>query len=133
MNFLRVKVRWVVINEWKVFLCKLAKWDFYCLPWWTLEQWETLKECLKREFIEELWVKPKIWERLYFQEFFSNEKANTTIDFWFKVNNYKDFLNIDLSKTSHWFELSEAWFYDLEEIENYRPDWLKDLVKMWIK
>lgn len=128
MSFLKVKVRWVIIDNSKVFLCRLSTGWFYCLPWWTLEKWETLEECLEREFIEELWVKPIIWDVIYTQQFFSKNKETTWIDFWYKINNPDDYKNIDLSKTTHWFELSEVWFYDLDKIENYKPTWLKEIL-----
>ena len=49
-----IKTRAVIMLNGKIFLGKLAMWDFYCLPGGTLEYNETLKEGLRREIIEEL-------------------------------------------------------------------------------
>jgi len=124
-----IKVRWLILKENKVFLCKLRKWNFYCLPWWTLEPWELTKETLEREFIEELWIKPIIWKLVFTQEFV-NKFWWTTIDFWYNIENVEDFSkNINLDKNSHWFELSEIWFYNLDKLENYKPENLKEIIK----
>ena len=40
------------------------------------------------------------------------------LDFWFLVKNIDDFLNIDKSKCSHWFEWDDARFFWEEELEN---------------
>lgn len=128
MDFLKIKVRWVIKKDNKIFLCKIANAWFYCLPWWTLEKWETIKQCLEREIIEELWIKPIIWELIKVYEFFTNE-WNTWIDFWFEILNFQDFKKIDLKSSTHWFELSEVWFYDLQQLKDFKPVDLLELVK----
>lgn len=126
-----IKVRGVIIENWKIFLCKLAKAWFYCLPWWTLETWESLVDCLEREMIEEIGVKPKIWWLVYVNEFVW-DNGICGIDFWFNILNVKDYYNINLTKTSHGFELSETWFYDLEWID-FKPSTIKSLLEKWNK
>jgi ADP-ribose pyrophosphatase YjhB (NUDIX family) len=125
-----IKARWLILSENKIFLCKLAKQGFYCLPGWTLEPWELVKQTLEREFVEELWTRPIIWKLAYINEFI-NRDGWTTLDMWYFIENVGDFKEkIDLSKASHWFELSEVWFYDLEKLENYRPDNLRQIIKL---
>lgn len=125
---IKVKVRWVTLLEWKILLCKLSEFWFFCLPWWTMDWWENRKETLKREFIEELWVEPEIGALLYINEFVKWDK--TTLDFRYNIENPKDFLNIDVSKASHGFEISEVWFYSLEDFGwDLRPDFLPNLLQ----
>lgn len=110
----KIKVRWVIINNNKIFLVREIKKHFYYLPWWTLEWNETFKECLNREIIEELWIKPIIWDLLNIREF--KTENGIILDIWFEIKNYKDFEKIDKDKTSHWFEYYDEWFYTFDEL-----------------
>lgn len=125
----KIKVRWVILdNNNKVFLVKEIKKHFYYLPWWTLEEWESFKECLNREIIEELWVKPSIWDIISIREFENNWKYQ--LDIWFSIKNYKDYINIDKSKASHSHEYYDEWFYAFSELEwkDLRPKNLEELL-----
>jgi len=125
-----IKARWLILSENKIFLCKLKRQGFYCLPGWTLEPWELVKQTLEREFVEELWTIPVIWKLAYINEFV-NEFWWTTLDMWYFIENVEDFKReIDLSKTTHWFELSEVWFYDLDKLDNYKPENLKEIIQI---
>lgn len=124
----KIKVRWIIKKENKLFLVREIKKHFYYLPWWTLDQNESFKDCLKREFFEEFWINAKIWELITIKEFENDEKFY--LDVWFEIKNYKDFENIDKSKTTHGFEYYDKWFYDLEELKwkDLRPWNLKELL-----
>jgi len=128
---MQIKARWVIINpEWKVFLCKLKKEDFFCLPWGTLEEWELVEACLERELFEELWIKWKIWKLAYINDFIRKKNWESVIDLRYAIQNPEDFTNIDLSKASHGFENSEVGFYDLNKIQwEYKPENLKDVLE----
>jgi len=123
------KARWIIIKDNKIFLAKWIKsWVFY-LPGGTHKNWETITECLKREISEELWVKPIIWKMLIFREF-KDSKNQTVLDFWFEITNSWDFEKIDKNNCSHWYEWSEAWFYDLDNIKwQYLPNNISDILK----
>lgn len=123
-----VKARWIIKKWNKVFMCKIADAGFYCLPWWTIEQWELVKKWLVREFVEELWITPKVWKIINVHDFVDSKRW-LILDVWYDILNVDDFENIDLEKTTHWFELEEIWFYDLEEIKwKYKPEFLAGIV-----
>lgn len=129
--FITAKVRGVMVKDGKIFLCKLARAGFYCLPGGTLEPGETRIEGLRREIIEELGVEPKIGPMVYSQEF-TRSSGLTTYDFWYAIENARDFENVDISKATHGFEHDEVGFYDLSEIEGlYKPACLRELVAIW--
>lgn len=68
---------------------------------------------------------------VYSQEF-TRSNGLTTYDFWYAIENVRDFENVDISKASHGFEHDEVGFYDLPEIEGlYKPARLPELVKIW--
>jgi len=125
----KIKVRWVILdNNKKVFLVREIKKHFYYLPWWTLEEWESFKECLKREIQEELWVIPIIWDIISIREFENNWKFQ--LDVWFNIKNFNDYINIDKSKATHSHEYYNEWFYSFKELEwkDLRPKNLEKLL-----
>ncbi|MDP2103541.1 MAG: NUDIX domain-containing protein [Candidatus Gracilibacteria bacterium] len=134
--FVTTKVRGVIIHDEKLFLCKAQKNEgrggFYCLPGGTLEPNEKRLECLEREIIEELGVKPVIGKLIYTQEFVRDD-GTTTFDFWYEITNGEDFLDVDISKCSHGFEHDEVGFYRSED--NFdtpvKPDHVWELLEEW--
>ena len=127
---MQIKARWVIINpEGKIFLCKLKKEDFFCLPWGTLEEGELVKQCLARELMEELWVGASIGKLLHINDFLRKKNGESVVDLRYEILNPEDFMNIDLSKASHGFENSEVGFYDLDTIQGmYKPETLKSVI-----
>ncbi len=129
--FITAKVRGVMVKDGKIFLCKLARGGFYCLPGGTLEPGETRLEGLRREIVEELGIEPEIGPLVYSQEF-TRSNGLTTYDFWYAIKNVGDFQNVDISRASHGFEHEEVGFYDLADIAGkYKPARLGELVKIW--
>ena len=129
----KIKVRWVIILENKIFLLREINKHFYYLPWWTLEKWESIKNCLKRELFEELWVKAEIWDLISMREFKNNDEI--MLDYWFKINNPLDFINIDKNNTSHSFEYYDEGFYDFEILKNLdvKPNNIKEIIESHTK
>jgi hypothetical protein len=72
-----------------------------------------MKDTLKRELKEELFVDAEIWELITINEYLKDDKYN--LDLVFDVINSEDFLNFDLEKATHSFELSDAWFFDIND------------------
>ena len=130
---MKIRSRWIIFDKWKIFLVKNIKNDFYCLPGWKVEEWEMMKQWFEREIFEELWVRPEVWQLVHIQEFIYKEQTN--LEFWYLITNPEDFKNIDLSKTSHSFEIGNCGFYDLDEVDfDYKPLELKEIlekVKKW--
>lgn len=71
----------------------------WCLPGGGLDPSEALVPAVEREMIEETGVKPQVGNLLYIQQFAANDKE--FLEFFFHVTNAQDYLNIDLSSTSH--------------------------------
>lgn len=124
----KIKVRGVILKENKVFLVREIKKHFYYLPWGTLEAWESFKDCLKREIIEELWVNPIIWKLLNIEEF--SNKNGFFLDIWFEIKNFEDFEQINKENASHSFEYYDEWFYSFDELKwkDVRPSNIQDIL-----
>ena len=116
MTSFEAKARAIILKDNKVFLSKWVKSQTYYLPGWTHEIGESLTDSLYREIYEEFGVKAEIDKLIAVRELFIWER--NILDFWFLVKNIDDFLNIDKSKCSHWFEWDDARFFSEEELEN---------------
>lgn len=130
----RISCRWIIIDKNNIFAVNLNPSDkYYCLPWWTLEKNETLNNCIEREIKEELWVKPNIWNLLYVHEVVN--KKTHLIEFFFEIKNIKDFFNIKLEDTTHWFEINKIKWLDIFNDDNiFLPKWLIEILRItWIK
>ncbi len=112
-----VKLRWLILEDNKIFLVQLSRGEFGCLPGGTLEKGEELEQCLAREIYEELWIEPKVGNQKYQQHFMRDDWTHV-FDFWYEIKNPEDFKNINLEKASHWYEIKQAWFYDINQLDN---------------
>lgn len=123
----KIKVRWVIEKDNKIFLVREINKHFFYLPWGTLDENESFRDCLKREILEEFWIEAVVWELVSIREFKNEEWFY--LDIWFKIENVCDFENINKSKASHSFEYYWEWFYSFDELEDcdVRP---KDLEKL---
>jgi ADP-ribose pyrophosphatase YjhB (NUDIX family) len=114
----RISVRAVVLHEGKLLGVRLqpdpndpTKGTYWCTPGGGLEDGEALLEGLHREMIEETGIAPEVGELLYIQQF--NYGDREYLEFFFHVTNSGDYLEIDLSKTSHGdLEIAEVAFVD---------------------
>lgn len=129
---MQIKSRALILKDWKVFLSEIEKAKFYCLPGWTLEDWETTRECVEREIMEELWVKAQVGPLAFMQEFI-RDNWETVIDFWYLIENPEDFENLDISSATHAFEVGDYGFFDLDNTDiNYAPKQLKEIIKQYV-
>ena len=56
--------------------------------------------------------------------------GDTVLDFWYEVVNRHDFHNIDVTSTSHGYELDEVQFIDLDYCdEEVKPSNLHQIVQ----
>jgi len=112
-----IKVRAIILHEGKLLAVKHPHdTSFSALPGGHLEWDEDLKECLSREMIEELGVKPEIGRLLYVNKY-TQEDNKHYIEFFFEVKNGADYLNIEKLARSHAFEIAEiVWVSPTDDI-----------------
>jgi ADP-ribose pyrophosphatase YjhB (NUDIX family) len=121
----RVNVRGIVIDdEGRIFAVKHQDKDgneseYWATPGGGLDPEESLHDGLVREFIEELGVEPKVGRLLFVQQFTGFRRTGEKreqMEFFFHIENTSDFLQaIDLSKSSHGFELARVDFIRPDE------------------
>ena len=102
-----IRCRAIILHEGKLLLVRHQHdKSFAALPGGHLEFGEGVKECLRRELVEELGVEPKVGRLLYVNTFV--DKNNTQpLEFFFEVLNGKDYKNCETLVRSHSHELSE--------------------------
>ncbi len=115
----RIAVRGIAVNDGKILCVKLKAYEgairgqYWCLPGGGVDERESLLDAINREMIEETAVKPVVGSLLFIQQFTEPEKDKEHLEFFFHILNADDYLNIDLSKTSHGEdEISEIEFID---------------------
>ncbi len=114
-----IKIRAIVINQNKLLCVRHKSYKgvvvqtskSWALPGGTLEPGESLISGLKREILEETGVRAIVGNLIYIQQF--NYQLQTYLEFFFHVLNSNEFLDIDLSKTTHGnLEIAEINFVD---------------------
>jgi ADP-ribose pyrophosphatase YjhB (NUDIX family) len=108
-------VRGIIEYQGKYLLVKnkSSQADFWCLPGGSVEENEAFLEALEREMIEETGIKPVIGNLLFVHQV--KIKDGWSIPgLYFHIKNSKDYLNIDITKTSHGeLELNDIDFVDI--------------------
>lgn len=103
----RIAVRGIIVHDNKLLCFKLRNHDgsvtdFWSVPGGGLDDNESLTDGVERELLEETGVKPIVGNLLFVQQFKKNDpRYNEEIEFFFHIKNPTDFLDIDLSKTTH--------------------------------
>ena len=118
-----IRVRGVIMHEGKFLVVAMPQNNYYCLPGGKLEFSEDIKECLSRELIEELGVKPEIGKLLYVNNFTKNEVHN--IDFIFEVKNGSEYIDCEKLERTHAYELSDIYWANQNEDIKILPLLLK--------
>lgn len=123
---MRISVRAIIKHQDRVFLVKHKQKDYFSLPGGRLEENESLKNALSREIYEELGIKAVIGEMIAVHEF-AYPGGDISLDFFFAIENAKDFLNVSGGEFAD-KELDEYGWYNIDNV-NTKPDYLPDLVK----
>ncbi|MFA6520414.1 MAG: NUDIX domain-containing protein [Candidatus Paceibacterota bacterium] len=106
-NEIQIKCRAVILHEGKLLTVKHPHdKSFAALPGGHLEYGEDVKECLIREIIEELGVKPDVGRLFYINTYLQSDNKQY-IEFFFEVKNGMDYLNIEKLPRSHAHEIAE--------------------------
>lgn len=114
----RIAVRGIVVHDGKL-LCATPKpynenviTGLWGVPGGGIDSGESLVPALERELFEELGIRPKIGNLLYIQQF-TKPSGRENLEFFFHITNTHEFLNIDLSKSTHGMEeIEEIKFVD---------------------
>lgn len=115
----KITVRGVVLRDGKLLCVKLKQYKgalpgaggYWCIPGGKLEPGESLVDGVRREMLEETGIAPAIGNLLYIQQF--EHDGTEFLEFFFHVTNVDDYLEIDLSKTTHGEEeIAEIGFID---------------------
>lgn len=94
------------MHEGKLLLVKHSEdADFTALPGGHLEWGEDIKECLRREIVEELGVEPEIGRLLYINTFIDGETTQP-IEFFFEVKNGHQYADTEKLTRTHAHEIS---------------------------
>ena len=131
MSERRISVRSIIFKDGKILAQKpkdprsKEPIDFWCTMGGGMDPGESIKECLRREMIEETGIEPEIGRLLYIQQFMSGRHRNREImDFFFEVKNVDDYETIDLTKTTHGeIETDDYGFVDPNSV-NLMPKFL---------
>lgn len=103
----RVNIRAIIYRDGKLLVVQHKMADgsaseYYAAPGGGLDPHESLVDGLKREVMEETGVQAEVGKLLFVQQFYSHREGYTEeLEFFFEVTNTQDFLNIDVSSTTH--------------------------------
>jgi len=101
-----IRCRAVIIHQDKILVVKHTVInDYYALPGGHLEWGENILDCMEREIIEELGIKPKIGKLLYINNLIKDGVQN--IEFFFEIINSADYYNAEKLTGTHSHELVE--------------------------
>lgn len=113
-----IRCRAIILHEGKLLLVRHPHdTSFAALPGGHLEWGEDVKECLSREIIEELGIKPKIGRLLYINTFEDGGNVQP-VEFFFEVINGSDYINSKKLTGLHTHELAEIlWAQSTDTIK----------------
>ena len=116
MKTRRINVRGIIFNQGKLLLTKFRQEDgSESKNWGTfgggLDPGESIQDGLRREMIEETGITPRIGKLLFIDQFEDKEKEY--LQFFFYIENTKDYDIVDLEATSHGIlELTTSAYVD---------------------
>lgn len=103
----RINVRGIVWKDNKILAVKHktsdgSETDYWAIPGGGLDSHEALEAGMKRELMEETGVSAHVGKLLFTQQFAqSTRRDKESLEFFFHIENPDDFLQIDLSSTTH--------------------------------
>lgn len=127
----KIRCRGIIIHDGKMLVVQHPHNTSFCaLPGGHLEWGETVIECIEREIIEELGIKPEIGRLLYINTFFDGDNDVQPMEFFFEIKNVKDYLEFEKLSRSHEHELSDFFWADPKNCPKILPSKLeKDFIE----
>src|SRR3989344_455570 len=111
-----IKVRAIILHEGRLLVVRHPHDTGLALPGGKLEWGEDVKECLSREIIEELGVKPDIG-RLFYINTFTQTDNKHYVEFFFEIKNGVDYLDTEKLTRSHAHEITEiVWISPTDDV-----------------
>lgn len=128
MKELLIRCRGIIINDNKLLVVKHSGGrDFYALPGGHLDYGENPKECIERELIEELGVKPIIGRLLFVYTYTKEERH--FVEFFFEIKNGSEYLLHEEKEKSHAYEIEEVLWVDSKSVPCIYPKEIESLFK----
>ncbi len=121
----RINVRAIIMKDGRLLAVKHRTDErgaapYYAVPGGGLDPHESLEAGLKRELLEELGVEAQVGRLLFIQQFPSGRAGyDEELEFFFEVTNVDDFAAIDITSTSHGYELDVCEFVDPTSVVLY--------------
>lgn len=130
----RIGVRGIIWHEGKLLAVKHKRSSgeiahYYAVPGGGLDPSEGLVEGVARELFEETGVQAVVGRLLFMQQFMTQRKNfDEELEFFYHIENPEDFLEIDLSATSHGLEeIAVCEFVDPKTVELLLPAFLQHI------
>ena len=111
-----IRCRGIIMHEGKLLVVRHhVDATFVALPGGHLEWGETVLQCIEREIIEELGVRPEIGRLLYINTFIDKGDVQP-MEFFFEIKNGADYVDVSKLERTHAFELIEMiWISPTDE------------------
>ena len=132
------RARGMIVDDNKILLVRHKNSNFYALPWWKVEENESVEDAVTRELFEEIWVSP-LWIHLVGLQNFFGWWTIGNIDFMYWIDNAVDYKDLSHAvNSSHSFEWEKLERVDLDDDSvDIKPKRLQKLAKnisaQWIK
>jgi 8-oxo-dGTP diphosphatase len=117
----------IIIKDDKILVCQREKDDYYGLKWefpgGKVEENEDIRECLRRELLEELDIRVSVGKLLYVQKFKYPDGFEFEISF-FLINYFEGEIKNKVFENILWVNLSELKKFDFLEADKEVIDYL---------
>lgn len=124
---MKIAARAIILYKGKVLLVQHKGRDFYSLPGGKVDKGEDIQSALVREMEEELGVKAKIGKMLFVHEF-QYPRGDMSLEFFFLIQNGKDFLGEKKGEYAE-VELADIAWKGVDKEMNIMPKFLQEKIK----
>lgn len=117
----KVRCRGIILHQDKLLVVShRADKSIYALPGGHLENLENPLECIEREMVEELGIKPNVGRLLYVHNFISPDSHD--IEFFFEILNSNNYINLEKLSGTHKHELVDIRWISKDNKINLLPE-----------